>query len=50
MTIGDRMIQDEALVSPNLAQEMLIGAGTMQKWDITIRTQNRHTTVEVGRD
>lgn len=50
MTIGDRMIQDEALVSPNLAQEMLIGAGTMQKWDITIRTQNGHTTVEVGRD
>ncbi len=50
MTIGDRMIEDEALVSPNLAQEMLVGAGTMQKWDITIRTVNGHTSVEVGRD
>src|SRR5438067_1373421 len=27
ITIGDRMIQTHALVSPNLAHEMLIGAG-----------------------
>lgn len=50
LTVGGRMIQDEALVSPNLSQEMLIGAGTMQKWDITIRNQNGPTRVEVGRD
>jgi hypothetical protein len=50
MNIGDRIIEDEALVSPNLAQEMLIGAGTMQKWDITIRNVNGQTSVDVGRD
>ena len=50
ITIRDRMIQDEALVSPNLAQELLVGAGTMQKWNITIKNQNGHTSVEVGRD
>src|SRR5438309_750203 len=36
ISIGDKMITDSVLVSPNLAQEMLIGAGTMQKWDIRI--------------
>jgi len=50
MTIGEKQIQDEVLVSPNLAQEMLVGAGTMQKWDITIRNANGHTSVEIGRD
>ncbi|MBI4700730.1 MAG: retroviral-like aspartic protease [Deltaproteobacteria bacterium] len=50
MTVGDRVIQDEVLVSPDLAQEMLVGAGTMQKWDISIRNENGHTRVEVGRD
>jgi hypothetical protein len=50
ITIGDRLIEDEALVSPDLAQELLIGAGTMQKWDITIRNRNGRTRVEVGRD
>lgn len=50
MTVGERMIQDEALVSPNLQQEMLIGAGTMQKWDITIRNVEGRTSVEIGRD
>src|SRR2546428_5412865 len=30
ISIGDKMIDDLVLVSPNLAQEMLIGAGTMQ--------------------
>ena len=49
-TVGGRTIQDEALVSPNLSQEMLVGAGTMQKWDILIVNENGHTRVEVGRD
>lgn len=48
--IRDRMIQDDAFVSPDLSQEMIIGAGTMQKWDITIRNENGHTEVVVGKD
>jgi hypothetical protein len=50
VTIGDRMIQTQALVSPNLSQEMLIGAETMQGWDISIRNGGGHTSVEVGKD
>jgi hypothetical protein len=50
ITVGDRQIQDEALVSPNLTQELLVGAGTMQKWDISIKKENGHTSVEIGRD
>jgi hypothetical protein len=48
--IGDRLIQTDALVSPNLAQQMLIGAATMQAWDITVRNENGTTRVEVGHD
>ncbi|MBI2059133.1 MAG: hypothetical protein HYT87_05115 [Nitrospirae bacterium] len=50
MTIGEKMIQDDALVSPDLGQDMLVGAGTMQKWDIIIRNRNGKTKVIVGRD
>ena len=50
ITIGDRMIRDEALVSPDLSQEMIIGAGTMQKWDITLRNTNGRTQVEIPKD
>lgn len=50
LTIGDRQIDDIALVSPDLAQEMIVGAGTMQKWDISIINRNGHTEVSVGRD
>jgi hypothetical protein len=50
LTIGDRVIHDVALVSSDLSQEMLVGAGTMQKWDISIITRNGHTEVSVGRD
>jgi len=45
-----RWIRDEALVSPHLGSDMLIGAKTMQAWDITIKNKNGHTTVHVGRD
>src|SRR3990172_8026179 len=31
MTIGEKMVDDVVLISPDLAQEMLVGAGTMQK-------------------
>lgn len=50
ITVDGRTIRDEALVSPDLSQEMLIGAGTMQKWDITLRNKNGHTRVEVPKD
>ena len=50
ITVGDRMIEDEVLVSPDLSQEMLIGAGTMQKWHIAILNDNGHTEVVVGTD
>ena len=43
-------ISDIALVSPDLSQEMIVGAGTMQKWDISIINRNGHTEVTVGRD
>ena len=48
--VGDRLIRDEALVSPDLSQEMIIGAGTMQKWDITLRNTNGRTQVEIPKD
>lgn len=50
ITIGNKMIEDSALVSPDLSQEMLIGAGTMQKWDISVMNQNGKTEIIVGRD
>ena len=50
IAIGNREIDDVALVSPDLAQEMIVGAGTMQKWDISILNRNGHTEVSVGRD
>ena len=48
--IGDKQVQDEVLVAPQLGQEMLVGAGTMQKWDISIQNENGHTRVVVGKD
>lgn len=48
--VGDRMIEGEVLVSPDLSQEMLIGAEMMQAWDISVRNANGHTEVHVGRD
>src|SRR5688572_8424486 len=50
LTIGDREVDDLALISSELSQEMLIGAGTMQKWDISIVNRDGRTEVSVGRD
>lgn len=50
LSIDGREIDDIALVSPNLSQEMLVGAGTMQKWDIIIVNRNGHTEVSIRRD
>ncbi|MBI2060812.1 MAG: hypothetical protein HYT87_13675 [Nitrospirae bacterium] len=50
MTIGRRRINDRVLVSPDLKREMVIGADTMQGWDITIKNRNGKTRVSVGHD
>lgn len=39
-----------AFVAPNLSAEMIIGAGVMQMWDITIKNDNGQTTIHIGRD
>ncbi len=48
--IRGRQIEGEAYVSPDLSAQLLIGAGLMQMWDITIKNSNGSTTVEIGRD
>jgi len=50
ITIGGKKILANVLVSSNLAREMIIGAGTMQMWDISIKNRNGKTRVIVGRD
>ncbi|MBI2889802.1 MAG: hypothetical protein HYY13_03350 [Nitrospirae bacterium] len=48
--IGRKIIRSPAFVSPDLQREFIIGAETMQAWDITIRNRNGKTKVIVGRD
>ena len=50
MAIRGKQIDDLVLISPDLSQEMLVGAGTMQKWDISILNRDGHTELSVGRD
>ena len=50
MSIQGKQIDDLVLISPDLSQEMLVGAGTMQKWDISIVTRKGRTEIAVGRD
>ena len=50
LRVGAKRVSDEVLVSSDLSQEMLVGAGTMQKWDISVRNSGGRTRVTVGRD
>jgi len=50
ISIGDRMIEDYAGVSPDLPGEAIIGAETMRMWEVSIRNDHGHTSVVVGRD
>lgn len=50
ITIGRKMINTHALVSLDLSREMVIGAETMQVWNITIRNRKGRTKVIVGHD
>ncbi len=46
--IGSKRVSDEVLVSPDLSKDMLVGAGTMQKWDISIGNGGGRTRIAVG--
>lgn len=50
VAIAGKQIHTDAFVSPDLNRDMLIGAGTMQAWDISIVNRNGSTKVVVGRD
>ena len=49
-TRPEGQINDIVLISPELSQEMLVGAGTMQKWDICILNRDGKSALSVGRD
>jgi len=49
-TRPEGQINDIVLISPGLSQEMLVGAGTMQKWDISILNRDGKSALSVGRD
>lgn len=48
--LAGKRIRDSVLVSTDLLQALIIGAGTMQKWDISVLNHNGSTEVRVGRD
>jgi len=48
--IGDKHITDEIRVSPNLKRELILGAGIMQKWDISIEQRKGATRVTIKKD
>ena len=48
--IGNKMIETNTFISPDLKRELLIGAKTMQSWDISIKNRNGRTSVVVGLD
>lgn len=50
ITMNEKMVEDSVLISPELSQEMLIGAKTMQAWDISIINRDGKTQIIVGRD
>ena len=50
MRLEGHWINGEVRVSPMLGSDMLIGAGLMQTWDITIKNRNGSTTIHIGHD
>lgn len=50
IVIGKKMVNTHALISSDLSREMIIGAETMQSWDISIKNKNGHTQISVGHD
>lgn len=50
IAVGGKMVSTRAFVSPDLRREFLVGAETMQAWDISIVTTNGKTEIRVGHD
>lgn len=50
MRVEGHWISDEVKVAADLVSEMLIGAKTMQSWDITIKNRNGSSTIHIGHD
>ncbi len=48
--LDNHRFDDPFLISDSLSRNMIIGAGTMQKWDITIINKKGNTEIKVGRD
>ena len=48
--IGEKMIDDKVLVSADLGSDMLIGAQTMQSWDISIMNIKGKTKINIEHD
>ncbi|MBI2889719.1 MAG: hypothetical protein HYY13_02935 [Nitrospirae bacterium] len=48
--IGKSLISTRSLVAIDLKRQLIVGAGTMQEWDISIRNRNGDTRIVVGRD
>lgn len=50
LVINGHPVDDGVLVCPDLKSEFIIGAKTMQSWDISIKNKNGQTKIHVGRD
>lgn len=50
LVINAHPVMDSVLISSDLKAEFILGAKTMQAWDITVKNRNGKTTVVVGRD
>lgn len=48
--IGQKEIGDHVFIAPDLGRDLLIGAGTMQRWDISIKNAGGRTRVVVRSD
>ena len=48
--IGSKMIEAGVLVSPDLGSDILIGAQTMQSWDISIMNVKGKTKIRIAHD
>lgn len=48
--IGEKMVDGNVMVSADLGSDMLIGAGLMQTWDISLINTNGKTKVDVQHD
>ncbi|MBI4667926.1 MAG: hypothetical protein HY747_01880 [Elusimicrobia bacterium] len=50
LAIAGKMIKTTAMVTVDLKREFILGAMTMQEWDIDILNKNGKTKIRIGRD